>query len=290
MKTVASSISTYLASMPQTLLMADAYTFTLANGTVLRYTNSQMPFMLGANTWLTGLTIIRSKIRQVIGVEVDTLDLTIAAPPSFTVGGVSLMKALRTGLFDGASVVLNRIFFSAPGVPVNTTGSGDLILFAGIVGEVDAGRFSAQIRVSSNLQLLNIKLPKNVYQPGCPNTLYDTNCGILKSAYAVSGSIAGPSTAGSLVVALSQAAGWFDQGMITFTSGVNSGLSMTIRTQIPSLITPVAPFPSAPATGDTFTIYPGCDKTQATCTSKFSNLANFRGYPYIPVITSVVSV
>ena len=31
-----------------------------------------------------------------------------------------------------------------------------------------------------------------------------------------------------------------------------------------------------------FTAYPGCDKTQATCSSsKFSNLVNFEGFPYV---------
>jgi hypothetical protein len=38
-----------------------------------------------------------------------------------------------------------------------------------------------------------------------------------------------------------------------------------------------------PNTGDTFTAYPGCDKTQNTCTSKFNNLVNFGGFPYVPV-------
>jgi hypothetical protein len=34
--------------------------------------------------------------------------------------------------------------------------------------------------------------------------------------------------------------------------------------------------------GDAFTVYLGCDHTQATCTTKFGNLTNFRGFPYIP--------
>jgi hypothetical protein len=38
-----------------------------------------------------------------------------------------------------------------------------------------------------------------------------------------------------------------------------------------------------PAPGDTFIAYPGCDKTQSTCSGKFSNLVNFGGSPYIPV-------
>ena len=42
------------------------------------------------------------------------------------------------------------------------------------------------------------------------------------------------------------------------------------------------PLQSTPAPGDTFTVYYGCDHTPGTCQSKFNNLANFRGFPYIP--------
>jgi uncharacterized phage protein (TIGR02218 family) len=34
--------------------------------------------------------------------------------------------------------------------------------------------------------------------------------------------------------------------------------------------------------GQTFTITAGCDKRVATCRSKFSNVANFRGFPHMP--------
>jgi uncharacterized phage protein (TIGR02218 family) len=42
------------------------------------------------------------------------------------------------------------------------------------------------------------------------------------------------------------------------------------------------PLPLVPSAGDAFTAYPGCDKTQATCTTKFANLGAFRGFPFIP--------
>ena len=36
------------------------------------------------------------------------------------------------------------------------------------------------------------------------------------------------------------------------------------------------------AVGDTIYLYPGCDRTLATCTAKFGNSANFGGFPFIP--------
>jgi hypothetical protein len=37
-----------------------------------------------------------------------------------------------------------------------------------------------------------------------------------------------------------------------------------------------------PSNGDTLNAIAGCDKLQATCTSKFSNLVNFAGFPFVP--------
>lgn len=291
MKTVASSISAYLAAYPTQFLIADAYVFTLQNGTVLRYTNAQADFTLGANTYsASGPTLERSSVRQVVGVQVDTLDLIVSAPPTLLVSGVPFLQALRSGLFDGAGVTLYRIFFSAPGVLVNSTGTGDLILFSGRVADMEVGRFVATVRVNSDLELLNVKLPRNMYQPGCLNTVYDSGCALVKATWAVTGTTQPSSTSSTILATLAQAAGYFDQGIITYTSGVNSGLSRTIRKHTTGTLVLISPFPNAPGASDTFTLRPGCDKTQTTCASKFNNVANFRGHPYIPLVTSVVNV
>ncbi len=40
-------------------------------------------------------------------------------------------------------------------------------------------------------------------------------------------------------------------------------------------------FPAAEI-GDTFTVTAGCDKSLATCRDRFNNVANLRGFPFIP--------
>jgi hypothetical protein len=37
-----------------------------------------------------------------------------------------------------------------------------------------------------------------------------------------------------------------------------------------------------PVAGDNFVVYKGCDKTMTICQNRFSNLANFRGFPFVP--------
>ena len=68
-----------------------------------------------------------------------------------------------------------------------------------------------------------------------------------------------------------------DQPLAHYNAGVTApstnGSGIFVLTQ---------PLPYAPAAGDNFTVYPGCDKSQRTCQLKFNNLANFAGFPYVP--------
>jgi hypothetical protein len=81
--------------------------------------------------------------------------------------------------------------------------------------------------------------------------------------------------------------GWFTLGTITFTSGALAGRQqMIVDYTNPSgsgIIQTTPPLPVAPSAGDSFIALPGCDKTMTTCTSKFSNLTNYAGLPFIPL-------
>ena len=73
------------------------------------------------------------------------------------------------------------------------------------------------------------------------------------------------------------------QGAIMFSSGVNANVRATVKSVAAgTALNLVYPLPLAPAAGDSFTVYAGCDHTQNTCAARFSNLANFRGFPYVP--------
>ena len=68
------------------------------------------------------------------------------------------------------------------------------------------------------------------------------------------------------------------------TDGVcTSGISRTVKSYAGGQFVFILPLPYDPTVGDTFSVYPGCDKTQAVCQSKFNNVARFRGFPFIPV-------
>lgn len=77
---------------------------------------------------------------------------------------------------------------------------------------------------------------------------------------------------------------WFNYGVIKFESGLNVNLSREVKDWVQSTktVTLFLAFPFDIQVGDQGAIYPGCDKRKATCISKFNNINNFRGEPYVP--------
>jgi uncharacterized phage protein (TIGR02218 family) len=287
MKSASPTLIALLAS--RQFFSADLYNFSLVGGTQLNYCGGDQDIVWNTTTWSAGKSVgpyfdrkdNKAKCHWKVGVEVDQLVFD-CIPGSATVGGEPFLSFIRQGGFDGAEMTLYRAFMPTYG----NTAAGAVIMFVGRVAEVDASRSLATFTVNSHLELLNQNMPRNLYQSGCVNTLFDASCTLNMASYGVSGTVASGSTQSQLnTTSLSQASGYFSLGQVTFTSGANNGFSRTVQTYThgsPSTVSLISPFPSAPSPGDTFTIYPGCDKSQATCANKFSNLVNFRGFPAIP--------
>ena len=84
-------------------------------------------------------------------------------------------------------------------------------------------------------------------------------------------------------------ADWFSLGMIYWRSGANAGFTSEVSDGDRNRIRLVYPAAYEIRVGDTFQIYPGCDKRFiGSCRDKFNNQANFRGEPLLPG-TDVVS-
>jgi uncharacterized phage protein (TIGR02218 family) len=265
---------------------ADLYTVTLSGGSVLRWSGSDLALSGGGNTWALGPGLKRNGVRFIVGVEVDALNITLNDNASTTINGVPLVQFIRAGGLNGARIQLDKAFWGA----TDTAPVGAVQWFAGRVAEVSTDRYEARITVKSDIELLDVMVPRDLYQAGCLNTLYDSMCGLDKTALAVNSTASGATESRRITFshALGQADGYFDLGVVKFTTGANAGISRTIKTHVAGSITVLQPWPFPVAVSDAFTAYPGCNKLQSTCTSKFGNLARFRGMPYIPVPETIV--
>jgi len=287
MKPAPTALITYLnaarASPDAQLLMADAFLFTLQGGATLAYTNSDVAFTYAGVTYLANSILVDGlKYKAAVGLEADQQQITVAARATDTIsGGAPFLQALRDGSFDGCEIVRYRVFFSDR---LGGTAIGAAMLFKGRLGNIDEiGRTSAKLTVNSDLALLDIDMPRNMYQPTCLHTLYDSGCGLSKTSpsFSASGTVGAGSTAS--IIYWPQASANFAQGTITFTSGVLTGVTATIGSAVNgSVLNLINPLQSMPAPGDGFTVYFGCDHTLTTCQAKFNNLVNFRGFPYVP--------
>lgn len=265
-------------------LMADLFRITLSNGQILRHTNADMPVVWDGQTYEAHKLIIkRGATRVAVGLDVDSNTLEIAAEPDYRLEGLQWSEAALGGALDGAWVIIERIFFSDWATPV-----GAVVIFSGRVSDVSGSRSAVKVDVKSDIELLNVSSPRNIYQSGCMRTLYNGGCKVNREKFTVNGRVTANSTTGTeLACNLTQADGWFNQGVIKFTSGRNAGLSRTVKEHKGGRLSFALRLPFPPQSGDVFKIYPGCDKRQETCGKKFDNIVHFRGFPYIPAADTI---
>ena len=272
------NLVTFLATNTE-FKMADLYTITLTAGSVLRYTTWDSTLVVLGNTFLTGPpSFERTAIEEKLGMDVSTIELTIKASASDLVNGVPILQAVGLGFFDGAAFKIERLFMDSTGVQIGT-----VIRFSGFIGPVnELSRSYAKIDVEAGTKLLQMQLPAVILQPGCTNTLFDARCGLVKASFAEVNAVQAGSTVNKLLSLSAKTDGYYDNGQIAFTSGANAGLVKAVKSYAGQFFVFNSPLPFVPNAGDAFIAYPGCDKTQATCTNKFSNLTTFEGFPYVP--------
>ncbi len=284
MKTISTAFLTMLQTS-ETLVEADLYQFTLPSGSVFYWTSAQQSITYNGNTYLAAYLdsqpgFRRGATKTTVGLNADDLEIDIEYDASTRINNMTPAAFALAGGFDNAKVVVSKALAPDWSNPVV---NGVVNLFTGIVGEVQADSGMVKLTVNSMLRMLNTAFPRNYFLPQCNHALFDAGCTLSASAYAFNGTVSATGTATSFDTNATAADGYYALGSVLWLTGANAGLKSFVKSYANAsgaftLAYPISP----PASGDTFTAYPGCDKTQATCTSKFANLAHFRGFPFVP--------
>lgn len=279
----------------------DLYTFTLAQGSVLRYAASDRSVNVAgviyrADDCPIDLDQSQARAHWKIGTDVDSWTVHLMPRPVDPVTGAAFpdkingtpwLTAARAGALDGATVTVDRAYFAAAdltalGGAMTIAPIGTLRLFSGPVAEIDLMDGKAIVTINSWMDRLTLEFPVDVYQPGCRAVLFGPVCGLSSAAYEKSGTVTAASGATlTVTVAAPGGSGTWAKGKMRITSGANAGFSRTIRSVSGSAFRLLAPFPFAIDAGTPAVLTPGCDKTRATC-ALFSNSNAFRGEPFIP--------
>jgi len=247
-----------------------------ADGVKLGFTDHDRDVVFDGTTFEAAAGFTASEMRDSVGLSVDNLEVTSALTSE------RLSEAdLAGGLYDDARVEIFRVNWAAP--------DERLLMRSGSLGEVRraAGAFAAEVRGLAHY----LQQPKGrLYQFTCDADLGDARCTVDLDSAAYKGE-------GAIVDVLSErrftasgldafADDWFTRGLATFTSGPASGQAMEIKSHTNAAATVTlelwAGVRAPLEVGQTFVVTAGCDKHLATCTAKFANAGNFRGFPHMP--------
>jgi uncharacterized phage protein (TIGR02218 family) len=204
-------------------------------------------------------------------------------------------KDLRGKLYDAATIEIRLVNYA-------DLTMGEIKIRNGTIGKVTMKNGLCTAEIRGLTQQLSY-IVGQIYGPVCRAELGDGKCKVSMPSYVQNGYVAAVINAteitpgagllqfGSATPTNPAPVGWFNDGILTFTSGVNSGLSVQIKSWDGTNLTFTLPMFAAPepgsySTGDTFTILPGCnhsaDGATGDCQNKFGNIINFRGENNIP--------
>lgn len=286
--TVPPSMATWLASA-RSALVVDAYTIITVTGTVARWIGADFDFTVPdvtARSFVRGPLFVRGQVKQTVGLSVDNLSLKVypnLERGAVMLGAQTLLQAAQVGLLRGATLQLERLVFASG---LNDY-QGLWVEFAGTLAVKSTAGGIITADVLSELNLLDKPMPPDVYQAQCKNTLFDSGCGLNRTAWRVPGiadaaGLSGLTAKSGFASSLGQGPGWFDQGTVQFLTGANAGVKRTVKSFNAGTFAFALPWPQTIVTGDTFEAYPGCSRSKDTCQNKFNNLLRFRGEPFIP--------
>lgn len=274
MKTIGSTLQADIAAGTIARLLK----ITCKNGTVNAISDTDLPLTVSGTTYQPAAGFQSLKVNVTADAQVSNQQLgaaMISVPESDILGGV----------YDGAVVEAAWASWKNPS-------AGKLVFFEGTIGDItwtEAG-FLADIVSYMKAMELNVG---HITTAGCRHQLFGTTgvgkigaCTLDATAYTFTGSVGSVTTpkwemvpAGSTVTG--KANGYFDNGVLTFTSGNNSGLSCVIKIHVSGSFKLFLPTAFQFVAGDTFSVQAGCDKTLSTCSSKFNNVVHFGGFPHI---------
>jgi hypothetical protein len=293
------------------VIKADCFAIELPTGQVIFATEGQwdITFKVGTPGWSGPQTTFkavqfgrwkRGPITSEAGFSLasNTMDLT-CIPTTGTVypgTSVSIPWAVLNQLFDGSTVWVWTAY-----MPLNGYGdvsNGIETKMQGTMVKVPKlGRNQARFTVADPLYALNVKVPGRIFQSDCGFGFADSQCGLNPDDYTVSFSVSSTDQTTLTPSSLPQPDGYFTQGVVTGLTGQNAGLTQTVRGHGGGSLVLMQPFILPVASGDTFAVIKGCDKTATTCIATTrkdgtpetdSARRRFGGTPFVPPPTSSI--
>ncbi|WP_180897663.1 DUF2163 domain-containing protein [Martelella soudanensis] len=248
----------------------------LKDGTVLGFTEHDHDLFFASTAFLAASGFSASNLEAEEGLAANTSEVA---------GGFSSTaiteEALAAGRYDGARVEAYLVNWREP--------SQHQRMYVHEIGEVtrEGGGFTAELRAVTH----RLSQPQGrSFSRRCDAVLGNGKCGfnLATPGFVASGTVLEVNSDAQLTVSVSGefAAGFFSFGVLAFESGELAGVAVDIENNqgagASMRLDLWLPLEATPAVGDPVRLTAGCDKSFATCRTKFGNHLNFRGFPHVP--------
>lgn len=180
---------------------------------------------------------------------------------------------LAAGRFDGARVLIGLVDWES---------LERHVVYRGTIGAVseEAGSFSATL-ASRKAELQRDPVPRT--SPSCRADFCGPGCALSPARFTHEAMLDAVDPAGNAITLTSTAApGGLAGGSLRWLDGPYAGTGAGIVTASGATLVLDVPLDQAPPSGTRALVREGCDRTLATCATRFGNAVNFRGEPFLP--------
>lgn len=249
----------------------------VTDGKKFYFTDNDEPLSYGGNLYVPG--IADGRAQQRLGLSATSLSAQVI------INDQEIVESdLIAGHWDNAKLKVMAINRAAPA-------NGDIKGLRGRLGKVSDSDTLVTAEVRSLLDALRQSRGRT-YDIGCPYDLGDADCGVNLTPFTATGTVTAVTDQRTFTTSLTAAAGTYDLGLLTWTSGVNIFLKRQVKAYtLPAangVIELTRPMAVVISPGDAFSVSQGCLKTQADCTTRYNNFARFGGFPFIPGQTQIL--
>ena len=238
-----------------------------ADGIALGFTTHDRDLWFGGLLHRAAPGMLPSAIRRTAGFDDDESEVEGALTHS-----AIRAEDLASGLYDEARVESGIVDWQT---------LESAALYSGMIGTVsqEAGGFGAQLRSAKALLETD---PVPLSSPTCRARFCGQGCALSPAAFETIATVTGGDAARNLVTLDLADHGPYALGEVRFMEGPQCGLAMHVLAASAEGLVLDRPIDPDTATGLQMRVRQGCDKTIATCATRFGNAANFRGEPFLP--------
>lgn len=212
------------------------------------------------------------------GLAVDNSELTVLADDT-----IITRADIIAGRWNNAAYLLFKYDWT-------DAAAGEEVISTGFLGELHprSGAYVAELR---GLQQYLQQPVGAASTKTCRARLGDAMCTVDLGGWTETGTITGVTSKQVFTdSSRTEADDYFGEGILTWTAGLNTGLSQKVKTYASDTFTLSLPMIFDVQIGDTYSVIAGCRKRlDEDCAAKFGNELNFQGEPHRPTVDELTS-